>query len=77
MNCDFPTAGVDPTGVANCNAFLSCLTNNAARCPTRNTPGCSGDNQAADACPHNNYGGNAGTGVSRANQVLQNAACQL
>jgi hypothetical protein len=77
VNCDFPAAGVDSTGVANCNAFLSCLTNNAARCPTRNTPGCSGDNQAADACPHNNFGGNAGTGITRANQVLQNAACQL
>jgi hypothetical protein len=63
--------------VFNCNAFLGCLIANAARCPTRNTPGCSGDDQAADACPHNNYGGNAGTGISRANQVLSNAGCQL
>jgi hypothetical protein len=77
IDCNVPAEGVDPTGVINCNAFLGCLTANAARCPTRNTPGCSGDDQATDACPHNNYGGNAGTGVTRANQVLVNAACQL
>jgi hypothetical protein len=77
VSCDFPTAGVDSTGVSNCNAFLGCLTANASRCPTRNTPGCSGDNQASDACPHNNYGGNAGTGVTRATLVLQDAGCQL
>jgi hypothetical protein len=53
------------------------LSSNAARCPTRNTPGCSGDDQVNDACPHNNFGGNAGTGLTRANQVLQNAGCQL
>jgi hypothetical protein len=77
IDCDVPTAGVDPTGVANCTIFLQCLSDNADRCPTRNTPGCSGDNQASDACPHNDYGGNAGTGVTRATQVLQNAGCQL
>lgn len=77
VDCDFPSAGIDSTGVANCNAFLSCLGNNAARCPTRSTPGCSGDNLMTDACPHNDFGGNGGTGVSRANQVLQNAGCQL
>jgi hypothetical protein len=77
IDCDVPTAGVDPTGVANCTLFLQCLADNAERCPTRTAPGCSGDNQATDACPHNDYGGNAGTGVSRANQVLQNAGCQL
>ena len=53
------------------------LAENADRCPTRNAPGCSGDNQATDACPHNDFGGNAGTGVTRANQVLTNAGCQL
>jgi hypothetical protein len=63
--------------VAYCNAFLSCLINNPTRCPTRNTPGCSGDDQVNDACPHNNFGGNAGTGLTRVNQVLQNAGCQL
>ena len=77
VDCDFPSAGVDSTGVLNCNAFLACLADNAERCPTRNAPGCSGDNQAADACPHNDYGGNAGTGLTRANQVLTNAGCQL
>lgn len=77
IDCNVPVEGVDPTGVINCNAFLGCLSANAARCPTRNTPGCSGDDQAADACPHNNYGGNAGTGVTRATQVLVNAGCQL
>jgi hypothetical protein len=77
IDCNVPAEGVDSTGVINCNAFLGCLSANAARCPTRNTPGCSGDNQATDACPHNNYGGNAGTGITRANQVLVNASCQL
>jgi hypothetical protein len=77
VNCDFPLEGTDPTGVAYCNAFLACLINSPARCPTRNAPGCSGDDQVNDACPHNNFGGNAGTGLTRANQVLQNAGCQL
>ena len=77
VDCDVPSAGVDATGVVNCGRFLACLAANADRCPTRNTPGCSGDNQAADACPHNDYGGNAGTGVTRANQVLTDAGCQL
>jgi hypothetical protein len=77
VDCDQPTQGVDPTGVINCNLFLQCLTNNPLSCPTRNTPGCSGDNPQLDACPHNTYGGNAGTGVTRATQVLQDAACQL
>jgi len=63
--------------VTNCRNFLACLANNPAICPTRNAPGCSGDDQLNDACPHNSYGGNAGTGVSRASQVLQNAGCQL
>ena len=77
IDCDAPAAGTDSTGVINCSNFLACLADNADRCPTRNTSGCSGDNQAADACPHNDYGGNAGTGLTRANQVLQNAGCQL
>jgi hypothetical protein len=77
VDCDVPSAGVDGTGVVNCGRFLACLAENADRCPTRNTPGCSGDNQATDACPHNDYGGNAGTGLTRANQVLTNAGCQL
>jgi hypothetical protein len=77
INCDAPQAGQDSTGVANCRAFLECLASNPTICPTRNAAGCSGDNQAADACPHNDYGGNAGTGLTRANQVLQNAGCQL
>jgi hypothetical protein len=77
IDCDAPQAGQDSTGVANCRAFLQCLASNPVVCPTRNAPGCSGDNQAADACPHNDYGGNAGTGLTRANQVLQNAGCQL
>jgi hypothetical protein len=63
--------------VINCRNFLQCLASNPTVCPTRNAPGCSGDNQATDACPHNDYGGNAGTGLTRANQVLQNAGCQL
>ena len=71
-----PAQGVDSTGVLNCNRFLACLTENADRCPTRSTPGCSGDNPT-DACPHNTYGGNAGTGITRADQVLENAGCQL
>lgn len=77
VDCDVPSAGVDQTGVVNCGQFLACLAENTERCPTRTTPGCSGDNQVADACPHNDYGGNAGTGVTRANQVLTNAGCQL
>jgi hypothetical protein len=79
IDCAVPTAGVDSTGVTNCRAFLECLANNPDVCATRNASGCSGDNQnpGGDACPHNNYGGNAGTGLTRANQVLQNAACTL
>jgi hypothetical protein len=77
IDCDVPQTGQDPTGVSNCRNFLQCLANNPTICPTRNSPGCSGDDQFNDACPHNTYGGNAGTGVSRANQVLQNAGCQL
>jgi hypothetical protein len=77
IDCDAPQAGQDSTGVANCRGFLQCLASNPAICPTRNAAGCSGDDQTSDACPHNDYGGNAGTGLSRANQVLQNAGCQL
>jgi hypothetical protein len=77
FNCDAPLAGTDSTGVMFCNAFLACLINNPSRCPTRNTPGCSGDDQVNDACPHNDFGGNAGTGLTRANLILQNAGCQL
>lgn len=77
IDCDAPQAGQDSTGVANCRDFLQCLASNPTDCPTRDSPGCSGDNQATDACPHNDYGGNAGTGLTRANQVLQNAGCQL
>jgi hypothetical protein len=77
IDCDVPTSGQDSTGVLNCRAFLQCLADNIAICPTRDAPGCSGDNQAADACPHNDYGGNAGTGLRRVNQVLLNASCQL
>jgi hypothetical protein len=70
---------VDPTGIANCRSFLACLAQHTDVCTTRNAPGCSGDEQGpgGDACPHNDYGGNAGTVVTRANHVLQNAGCQL
>lgn len=77
IDCNLPEAGIDSIGVGICGAFLSCLANNPTLCPTRNAAGCSGDNQATDACPHNDYGGNAGTGLARANQVLENAGCQL
>ncbi len=77
IDCDSPQSGQDSTGVLNCRNFLQCLASNPAICSTRNAPGCSGDNQASDACPHNDYGGNAGTGLTRANQVLLNAGCQL
>jgi len=77
IDCDLPQTGQDPTGVQFCRSFLSCLASNPATCATRNSPGCSGDDQVNDACPHNSYGGNAGTGLTRANQVLQNAGCQL
>jgi hypothetical protein len=77
VDCAAPAAGVDSAGVVNCTAFLQCLAESSERCPTRNAPGCSGDNQAADACPHNDYGGNAGTGLTRANLVLLDAGCQL
>jgi hypothetical protein len=63
--------------VLNCRNFLQCLANNPAVCATRDAPGCSGDDQLNDACPHNDYGGNAGTGLTRVNQVLLNAGCQL
>lgn len=75
-DCASPQQGVDAAGVVNCSNFLQCLAANPDVCSTRNAPGCSGDNPA-DACPHNNFGGNAGTGLTRANQVLQNAGCQL
>jgi len=63
----------DAPGVTNCNNFLGCLANNAV-CTTRNAPGCSGE---FDVCRENSFGGGAGTGITRANQVLQNAGCQL
>ena len=77
IDCDAPQPGQDSTGVINCRNFLQCLASNPVTCPTRNSPGCSGDDQLNDACPHNDYGGNAGTGITRANLVLQNAGCQL
>jgi hypothetical protein len=77
VDCDVPQAGQDSTGVSICRSFLQCLASNPAICPTRDAAGCSGDDQVNDACPHNNYGGNAGTGLTRVNQVLQNAGCQL
>jgi hypothetical protein len=76
IDCDVPTQGQDSTGVGNCRAFLQCLADHPAICATRTAAGCSGDDPT-DACPHNTYGGNAGTGLTRANQVLQNAGCQL
>jgi hypothetical protein len=69
------SGAADPTGVGNCNAFLQCLANNSAICTTRNAAGCSGD--PGGVCNHNSFGGDFGTGVSRANQVLTAAGCQL
>jgi hypothetical protein len=69
------SGAADQTGVNNCNAFLQCLANNSAICTTRNAPGCTGD--PGGVCNHNSFGGDAGTGVSRATQVLINASCQL
>jgi hypothetical protein len=69
------SGAADSTGVNNCNNFLQCLANNSATCSTRNAPGCTND--PGGVCNHNTYGGDAGTGVSRANQVLVNAGCQL
>lgn len=77
VDCGAPAEGVDALGVVNCGAFLSCLAENPARCATRNAPGCSGGDPAANACPHNDYGGIAGTGVTRATEVLFDAGCQL
>ena len=77
IDCGSPEAGVDPIGIDNCGRFLQCLADNPGVCSTRNAPGCSGDDQVNDACPHNNFGGNAGTGLVRANQVLSDAQCQL
>lgn len=76
IDCGAPLTGTDSTGVVHCTNFLQCLADNADVCVTRNAPGCSGDN-LSDACPHNTYGGNAGTGLTRANLLLQNAGCQL
>jgi hypothetical protein len=69
------SGAADSTGVNNCNAFLQCLANNSTTCTTRNAPGCSSD--PGGVCNHNSFGGDAGTGVSRATQVLINAGCQL
>lgn len=69
------SGAADPTGVGNCNAFLQCLSNNSATCTTRNATGCSND--PGGVCNHNSFGGDAGTGVSRATQVLTAAGCQL
>jgi hypothetical protein len=76
LDCSTLGQGQDPTGVINCGNFLACLASHPAACPTRTALGCSGD-PPTDACPHNTYGGNAGTGLTRANQVLTNAGCQL
>lgn len=83
IDCDTPpppfsvVPTVDPTGTDFCHAFLACLASFPDVCSTRNAPGCSGDDPTTNVCPHNSFGGNAGTGLVRADWVLRDASCQL
>lgn len=66
-------SGAAEGGLADCSAFLECLTRNAMICTTRLAPGCSND--PGGVCNHNTYGGNDGLGLRQVTLVLQDAAC--
>jgi hypothetical protein len=65
----------DSFGVGTCNSYLQCLRDNADLCAQSSAAVCSGD--PGGVCNHNDFGGNLGTGVSRANEVLSAAGCAL
>jgi len=58
-----------------CNAFLQCLADNSALCPTRLARGCS---KEADAgCDVRNFGGNGGPAIKLADSILGTARCRF
>jgi hypothetical protein len=73
-----PTArcsqAMDPFGISNCEALLSCFTANPTACPTRGAPGCT---DALGVCDWNNFGGVGGSAMLAADRVLSDAGCAL
>jgi hypothetical protein len=65
---------VMPASQGPCTAFLQCLANNPAVCPTRYAPGCSGE---GGVCNHNTFGGDGTVALMQANAVIGNAGCQF
>lgn len=65
---------IDDADAALCSSFLDCLQLFSATCTTRNSQGCS---TAGGVCDHNAFGGDGSVALTRANQVLVNAGCQL
>lgn len=61
-----------PGAVANCEAFLGCLSDNPGACPTRHAPGCSDE---GGVCNHNNFGSNTGAGILLADAIIGTATC--
>lgn len=70
QSCSNAVIGNEPA----CTAFLSCLAANNAVCPTRFSPGCTGE---GGVCNANFFGGDGGLAVIQANQVLLDAGCAL
>jgi hypothetical protein len=68
LNCALGPPGAEPA----CTQFLQCLRANPAACPTRFTPGCSGE---GNVCNHNNFGGDGGIALTFVTQILDEAAC--
>lgn len=68
LSCVTGPPGAEPL----CGQFLECLRVNTAACPTRSTPGCSGE---GNVCNHNFFGGDGGIALTFVTQILAEAAC--
>jgi hypothetical protein len=58
-----------------CNAFLQCLADNLDDCETSTASECSDDED--DVCFYGSFGGEAGPGVTLAEDILEDAGCTL
>jgi hypothetical protein len=59
---------------AACNAFLQCLTDQAASCPRRLAPGCT---NAGGVCDEASYGGTGSPAITLADGILGTAQCNF
>ncbi|MEO8185465.1 MAG: hypothetical protein ABI895_42190 [Deltaproteobacteria bacterium] len=66
--------GASAEASAACSDFLQCLSDNIARCPRRNTSGCSG---ADGVCDVSRFGGSSAAGIALADGIIGTAQCNF